>query len=429
MKFKILAILAIILGAVCLFATNKVEAYSYASIVEGTLTENSLDNIPDTISVDMKESEFEKVSNFIMEQVVTELNEQGVTLNQSFIQNGSGIGSISVDFENKLYPALSSEAWVMRDYNIYKVEISAYSYLNNSNPINIKKEITIKYNNTKNYNEADKNYVANLMKNMNGITIDVYSGYNVPDGSVAMNKILETLNEKVNDSSIKIFPNGGTGDYTKEILEFAIFKNDVYYQKVKTNANIYWITDDKDIGGNISVSGLLEGVDITVATKENNDMIVAVKNKGFNNIIGAYELKLTGATTLAKPIDITFDVGTEYSDKDIYILHKKNNGTYENFEKKVVDGKVTITVSELSPFVLGVKDDTQNSTEEKSNTDEEMKATEETKPTEIAETTETIDKGEKDQTPKTGVLNINGYILTITILVGVGIVALKNTLK
>ena len=38
------------------------------------------------------------------------------------------------------------------------------------------------------------------------------------------------------------------------------------------------------------------------------------------------------------------------------ILHLKSNGEYEEFKGIVTDGKVKITVYELSPFVVGIKD-------------------------------------------------------------------------
>ena len=95
-----------------------------------------------------------------------------------------------------------------------------------------------------------------------------------------------------------------------------------------------------------------------------------------------------------------------------YILHKKADGTYERFEEKVQDGKVTITVSELSPFVIAVKEKDQTPTTNNTETK--------------TDTTPTTNKGEKDTTPKTGAIDIIGYVLVATILSSVGIVVLKK---
>ena len=85
---KVLVVFAIILGAMCMFSTNKVEAhgneaYSTAAITKGTPTENSLDNIPNTISLNIKESECVKAPELIMNEVIAQLEKQGMTLNKS----------------------------------------------------------------------------------------------------------------------------------------------------------------------------------------------------------------------------------------------------------------------------------------------------------------------------------------------------------
>ncbi len=149
------------------------------------------------------------------------------------------------------------------------------------------------------------------------------------------------------------------------------------------------------VGNNIYVDGLEQNVNIKVEVKENTKMNNEVKVKGYTNIIGTYELILEGATQLTNPINITFNVGTNYNGKTVYILHQKKDGTYEHFEQVVKDGKITITVNELSPFVLAVKETTNN-------------------------------KGELDETPKTGTTDLIKYILPITLMSAVGIVALRK---
>lgn len=43
--------------------------------------------------------------------------------------------------------------------------------------------------------------------------------------------------------------------------------------------------------------------------------------------------------------------------------------------------------------------------------------------------TETIGKGEKDNTPKTGEIDIISYVIFITVIAGIGIVVLKKKLN
>lgn len=185
-------------------------------------------------------------------------------------------------------------------------------------------------------------------------------------------------------------------------------KESGYYYKVKTNdANStgkivirkndgIFVETDEHLNNSIYVNNLIEGLSIKVKSKENNSMIEDVKDKGYTNILGSYEFTLTGADKLSQPIDITFNVGNEYNEKIVYVLHQKQDGTYEEFERTVAEGKFTITVSELSPFVIGVKE-------------------------------EQVNNDEKDDTPRTGgTINTIYFLLPLTVVSLVGAVALKK---
>ena len=404
-NLKFLLIFAIMLGAILIFTPNKVEANQYATIMSGTVTEEALNNIPDTIKVDLKESEFEKVPKIIMDQVTAELEKQGIVVGNTY---DNSIGNIYVGFqEGKTYTPISDVAWTRQNCNIHNVVVNIN--VRNSD-IMINKRYSVEYSNTKNYTEANKNYVANLVKNIDGTSTNVNCSINVSDGWDSSNDVIDMLNKKLNNSTIKFVYNGGTGDFDKQVLDYAVFKDDVYYQTITITSNIYTVTEDVKVSENITVDGLIYGTSITVENKENTEMVTEITNKGYDKIIGSYELKLTGATSLEKPIDITFDVGTEYNGKMAYILHKKADGSYERFEEQIKDGKVTIKVSELSPFVVAVKENDQASI---TNQEEQEK-------------TPTTNKGEKDTTPKTGTIDIIGYVLVTTILSGIGIVTLKK---
>ncbi len=410
---KVLVVFAIILGAMCMFSTNKVEAhgneaYSTAAITKGTPTENSLDNIPNTISLNIKESECVKAPELIMNEVIAQLEKQGMTLNKSE-GFGENVPEVKIWFGTK-----DNDEWEWNGLHngIYKIVIRiTVGYSPNVTNI-INKEITIKYNNTENYNETDKNYVANLMKDFDNKLIEIYNRPNQNQD------IIEVLNKKINNSSIKLIGNGAVWadpDENEGGTGLLVFKDGVYYQTISVKHKSYDVTSDVNIGNNISVSGLLPNVNVKVTQKENNEMITEVNDAGYTKVLGTYELTLTGATSLVNPIDITFDLGTEYNTQMAYILHKKADGSYERFEKQIQNGKVTITVSELSPFVVAVKENIQNENNQTSTPDQ----TEQDK-------TPTTNKGEKDTTPKTGTIDIIGYVLATTILSGIGIVALKK---
>ncbi len=74
--------------------------------------------------------------------------------------------------------------------------------------------------------------------------------------------------------------------------------------------------------------------------------------KGYGDTFGSYELKVESGEIGEDGLTVTFSVGDKYNDQNAYILHKKSDGTYEEFIEKVKNGKVQITVFELSPFMI-----------------------------------------------------------------------------
>lgn len=315
---------------------------------------------------------------------------------------------------------------------------------------------------------------ANLYRSPN---FDIYIDLeNTNTVEVSDKYVIETLTKYLNDNSIKISYIGSSGDITGGTATCNIYKDDNYYgiicfdfttileitvpenventekaiksygiDKIKTSLSIednislekisgYWYevnpygskaiikkAEGTPIGNNIFVDNLQEGANVTVAVKENTTMEAELKNKGYSNILGSYELKLEGATTLSSPINVTFNVGTEHNNKTVYILHQKQNGTYENFEQKVVNGKVTITVSELSPFVLGLKEESTDNTQTETPKEEQPQ-----EPTTTPDTTpqETTKEHIKDETPKTGSNDIVIIISSILSILSIAVIAI-----
>lgn len=140
------------------------------------------------------------------------------------------------------------------------------------------------------------------------------------------------------------------------------------------------------------------------------EMLNKIDKDKYNSIIlDVFDIQVVEGAYKGK-LNITFNVGTENNGKECIVGHLclGDNGLgYEFYKQTVENGKITITVDSLSPFMVSLL-------EEKSNTNlQETPA----KPTE---------KGEKDTTPKTGTIDIIGYVLVTTILSGIGIVALKK---
>ncbi len=254
-------------------------------------------------------------------------------------------------------------------------------------------ELYVKMNYAKesNYNEQDAAYVK---KAVDGIKLTTYNGryvafstYSSLDDLVKVDASEEELanqklpynnfSELLDDKSITVKPTVYWGDidgledseiYVTNYLSYYdislnFYKNDVLYEtKVVRVGSMLGVTLDNGTAVNIAP--------IEEDDKTYTEMVAKLKKDGFNNTIGAYELEAYGPTT--KGMKFTLDVDKKYNDKNVIILHKKKDNTYETLKGTVKDGKVTITVDELSPFVIALDDKTTGKTvtkvsDEKSN--------------------------------------------------------------
>ncbi len=236
-------------------------------------------------------------------------------------------------------------------------------------------ETTVKINYAKepNYNEQDAAYVK---KAVAGLKLNTYNdGYCSFVTYDNLNDILHTfatdeeLKNKIlpydnllDDKSIIVKPTSTAYsdkseddmDLDDEYLTYYdmslnFYKNDVLYEtKTVRVGTMYGVTLDNGTAVNIRP--------IEEDDKTYTEMVTKLKKDGFNNTINGYELKAYGSTT--KGMKFTLDVDKKYNDKNVVILHKKANGTYETLKGTVQDGKVTITVDELSPFMIALDDRT-----------------------------------------------------------------------
>ena len=106
---------------------------------------------------------------------------------------------------------------------------------------------------------------------------------------------------------------------------------------------------------NVSVSGAIDNeTTLTVEKLDNNtdvykELIEKLEGK---KVLGAFEVKLS----------VSFNVDSKYNGEKATVLHKKSDGTIETFEKVITDGKVTVEVDELSPFVIALSNVKEDNT-------------------------------------------------------------------
>lgn len=203
--------------------------------------------------------------------------------------------------------------------------------------------------------------------------------------------------------------------------------------------------------GYVTIGGTgntLTGAEIPNTDNIYTEMKAILNEKGFKTVHCAYELSATG-DDIKNGVELTFDVGTKNNGKQAMILHKKSNGEYEEFIRTVENGKVKITVTEFSPFMVAVAETKPNGVNSQgsatTNTDnagneKETETTEQT-PTDTNNTenenkTETEKKSigattvqaTTDNEPKTGTTDytVIATILAIVSLAGIIVLKLKK---
>lgn len=172
----------------------------------------------------------------------------------------------------------------------------------------------------------------------------------------------------------------------------------------------YEVKADKKVG--ISLTGAMGNNNLKVNTidKENKTYVemVSMLNVNKENMdIYAYDINVEGQ--YEGELTLTFDVGEEYNGRKASVLHIKKDHTNEKFEATVENGKVTVTVNGLSPFMVAI----ENTDNTKTETPKE----------------ETKKEHKLDETPKTGTTFEVASILSIIALISIAGIVITNKYK
>lgn len=322
------------------------------------LDSSALDVIDSTYNIDKKESELDlsnydsiiKIQESIKNNYINKIKEAGY--DTSKINNGI---QFNVQFafldENGDFP------------NIHKINVELSENLNSIG----KKVINVSYFNTSAYNQTDLNYVNNkvssikLQKFENIDTIWHVFDFGESAWFEKTNEYINNYNYSslVNDKTITVKAMSGGWGTTPETtmwgptVKLYFFKNDVLYAT-------------KDINFRFIFGTMLDnGTPVVMAKQDDNteiykEMAKELEKIGLNNVIGCYELEAYGDTY--NNMTISFSIDSKYNGRGVKILHRKNNGVFETFDTRVINGKATITVSEFSPFIIALTDDTTTAT-------------------------------------------------------------------
>lgn len=93
-----------------------------------------------------------------------------------------------------------------------------------------------------------------------------------------------------------------------------------------------------------------------IRNEENPFITIEDKNE---EILGTYNVKIENGNYDGK-INLNFSVGNEYNGKEVTIYHKLSTGKIEEKTAVVKDGIASITVDELSPFMITINKSISN---------------------------------------------------------------------
>ena len=168
-KTKLAIELIIALFAVIMLFTTKVNAETVGIGVSTSdkITAESFENIPSTINVNFKESEFEQTPSIILNIIIDKLKEQNIDLKditgeedyEEFLENEPD-SYILVDVAPKENENNSN----VIDINKYEISVVLRNKEKYTEILN--KAVSVVYNNSLNNNDADRKYVENLINKL-----------------------------------------------------------------------------------------------------------------------------------------------------------------------------------------------------------------------------------------------------------------------
>lgn len=246
----------------------------------------------------------------------------------------------------------------------------------NSNILTINQNDELYISGTKFYcNITSNDYEIN--KDTNQATLVISDGYNLTyksnDGKETIDTDLQKYiqGEKVqlNFENIKAkencefigwsdVPNSTVPKYTKAESKFVMPSSNTELYAV---FNITKITNSQTkttVQGKFSYNSVLNVVKIEDSKNEYKNL--KLKLKSDETIICSYEVSINGI--YSGNVEITFTIDEKYNNKEITVYHQKADNTTEELKAIAKDGKVIINVSELSPFMLAVNDESTNNT-------------------------------------------------------------------
>lgn len=456
-KFKLLLALGIMLLAVLVFNMNTVNAVTEEE------TQAMLNVIPDEITLDITELEFEKADDKVKEKV------EAILKNENLLNKEIEV----IVYEPCLY---------FLDTNIHTITISIGTKT---------KEISVSYSNSNQRNSTDEQYVKNLMNKVKSPKYYEVDLNLLNDSSKSMFDVIATYYTKqINDSSIVVKVDSGAGGTDGGLNAWTwesgtcigIFKNGILYDvrimgkeltvPVITVPNT--VTDNelnnylksvitkayKEFGeqitkieqGTKSVAGVEIPNGYTIYSDYGMESVVIVRKEKVTEPVKIEEtttkIKLEADTTVIPAntvlstkevkeekilntvkeslkdtsikymvydinllsngvkiqpngkVKISITIPTDYDKTKLAVYRVSDNGDKTEYTVTVNGDVATFETDHFSTYVLAekeIKQNTNNKTDKK-----------------------------KDDTPKTGTIDVVGYLSIVTVISALGIIAFRK---
>ena len=167
-----------------------------------------------------------------------------------------------------------------------------------------------------------------------------------------------------------------------------------------------------DLGSKIEITSEDSSIplDTSLTVKDVNDS--SIKDKIGTENYKSYDISLYSDAKSAKieklengKFTVKIPVPTELNGKELVVYYITTTGEKEEHEVTIKDGYAVFTTDHFSTYTLAEKVSNAETTNE---------------------TSTTTEKEEKDETPKTGTIDIISYVLVATFISAVGIIVLKK---
>lgn len=236
MKTKIRNVLIVLLGILVLgimFNINQVRAEE----VDEDYIKNIMDQIPDTMNIDIPEIEYEKAEEIVLEKIKNILDENNIKSNvvkEGYVFNNYSLqlSELTVNGHKIKLIANCALFYLGEDY-FHKAEICINEVDTDIRYNEYTKNIDLVYSNTNKFNVDDEKFVKNFeFDPKTDLEINLLEYPEMPKGIFELAE--KQFNEMINDESIYVKVSSGAGGrdflaYGTEGTSIAFFKNGILY--------------------------------------------------------------------------------------------------------------------------------------------------------------------------------------------------------